>query len=128
MYRWITVFLFTTSATLLTSCGAQPQQSAEDAYSEFRKAIREIEAPEEKTALCEDFLTRFPESEHNGSLAGAYAALGSSGVWKTLQAISEKPDTCHLAETDEFNDRFVDALALPNLDPDEFPGAAQPPE
>ncbi len=57
----------------------------------------------------------------NGSLAGAYAALGSSKVWKELQQISEKPDTCHLAETSEFNDRFVDALALPNLDPDEFP-------
>ena len=57
----------------------------------------------------------------NGSLAGAYAALGSSNVWKNLQEISEKPDTCHLAETDEFNHRFVDALALPNLDPDEFP-------
>jgi len=76
----------------------------------------------------------------NGSLAGAYAALGDSqclprselcsatGVWKNLQAISEKPDTCHLAETNEFENRFVDALALPNLDPDEFPGAAQPPE
>ncbi len=57
----------------------------------------------------------------NGSLAGAYAALGSSKVWKELQQISEKPDTCHLAETNEFDDRFVDALALPNLDPDEFP-------
>jgi len=64
----------------------------------------------------------------NGSLAGAYAALGVSNVWKNLQKISERPDTCHLAETDEFNNRFVDALALPNLDPDEFPGAAQPPE
>ncbi len=61
----------------------------------------------------------------NGSLAGAYAALGSSKVWKELQSISEKPDTCHLAETDEFNDRFVDALALPNLDPDEFPKTMQ---
>lgn len=57
----------------------------------------------------------------NGSLAGAYAALGVSNVWKNLQEISEKPDTCHLAETDQFNNRFVDALALPNLDPDEFP-------
>jgi len=61
----------------------------------------------------------------NGSLAGAYAALGSSEVWKELQQISEKPDTCHLAETNEFNDRFVDALALPNLDSDEFPNTAK---
>jgi uncharacterized 2Fe-2S/4Fe-4S cluster protein (DUF4445 family) len=57
----------------------------------------------------------------NGSLAGAYAALGTSNVWKELQRISEKPGTCHLAETNEFESRFIDALALPNLDPDEFP-------
>jgi uncharacterized 2Fe-2S/4Fe-4S cluster protein (DUF4445 family) len=78
----------------------------------------------------------------NGSLAGAYAALGSStrdkvergtavsggamtegngNVWKELGRIAELPDTCHLAETNEFENRFIDALALPNLDPDEFP-------
>lgn len=57
----------------------------------------------------------------NGSLAGAYAALGSSDVWKELHRIAGLPDTCHLAETNEFENRFVDALALPNLDPDEFP-------
>ncbi len=57
----------------------------------------------------------------NGSLAGAYAALGSSDVWTALQTLSEAPRACHLAETAEFGDRFVDALALPNLDPDEFP-------
>ncbi len=73
MHRWITVLFTAIAAALLIGCGAQPQQSAEDAYSEFRKAIREIETPEEKTALCEDFLTRFPESEHTGSLAGAVA-------------------------------------------------------
>ncbi|MBL7016705.1 MAG: DUF4445 domain-containing protein [Kiritimatiellales bacterium] len=57
----------------------------------------------------------------NGSLAGAYAALGSSDVWKELDRIAKRPDTCHLAETNEFENRFIDALALPNLDPDEFP-------
>lgn len=57
----------------------------------------------------------------NGSLAGAYAALGISEVWKELHRIAELPETCHLGETDEFNNRFVDALALPNFDPDEFP-------
>ena len=57
----------------------------------------------------------------NGSLAGAYAALGTGGVWEELHRIAELPDTCHLAETNEFENRFIDALALPNLDPDEFP-------
>jgi uncharacterized 2Fe-2S/4Fe-4S cluster protein (DUF4445 family) len=58
----------------------------------------------------------------NGSLAGAYAALGVSKVWNELHRIAQSPDTCHLAETHEFENRFIDALALPNLDPDEFPG------
>lgn len=61
----------------------------------------------------------------NGSLAGAYAALGSGGVWEELHRIAVQPESCHLAETNEFENRFIDALAIPNLDPDEFPGAAQ---
>ena len=56
----------------------------------------------------------------NGSLAGAYAALGGGGVWEELHRIAKRPETCHLAETGEFENRFIDALALPNLDPDEF--------
>ncbi|MGE4489851.1 MAG: ASKHA domain-containing protein [Kiritimatiellales bacterium] len=61
----------------------------------------------------------------NGSLAGAYAALGVSKVWKELYRIAQSPDICHLAETNEFENRFIDALALPNLDPDEFLGVHQ---
>lgn len=57
----------------------------------------------------------------NGSLAGAYAALGAGGVWEELHRIAKLPGACHLAETNEFENRFIDALALPNLDPDEFP-------
>jgi uncharacterized 2Fe-2S/4Fe-4S cluster protein (DUF4445 family) len=57
----------------------------------------------------------------NGSLAGAYAALGGGGVWEELHRIAKRPDSCHLAETNEFENRFIDALAIPNLDPDEFP-------
>jgi uncharacterized 2Fe-2S/4Fe-4S cluster protein (DUF4445 family) len=59
----------------------------------------------------------------NGSLAGAYAALGSSNVWKELLKISKKPSALHLNECEEFNDRYIDAMALPNLDSDEFPGS-----
>ena len=73
MHRWKTVFFVAIAAALLIGCGAQPQQSVEDAFGEFREAIREIESPEEKTALCESFLNQFPESEHTGSLAGAVA-------------------------------------------------------
>lgn len=57
----------------------------------------------------------------NGSLAGAYAALGGGGVWDEFNRIAKLPESCHLAETNEFENRFIDALAIPNLDPDEFP-------
>lgn len=57
----------------------------------------------------------------NGSLAGAYAALGGGAIRDDLLRIAKRPETCHLAETGEFENRFIDALALPNLDPDEFP-------
>lgn len=78
-----------------------------------------------QNAVTIGLLPEFPleryEVTGNGSLAGAYAALGQSSVWNELHRIAEIPDTCHLAETTEFKDRFVDALAMPNLDPDEFP-------
>lgn len=57
----------------------------------------------------------------NGSLAGAYAALGSPDVFEALLSLAEKPSALHLNECAEFNDRYIDAMALPNLDPDEFP-------
>jgi uncharacterized 2Fe-2S/4Fe-4S cluster protein (DUF4445 family) len=60
----------------------------------------------------------------NGSLAGAYAALGSPTVFDELLNISQKPAALHLNECAEFNDRYIDAMALPNLDPDEFPSVA----
>ena len=73
MHRWTTLLIVTLATTLLVGCGTDPQPSVEDAYKEFKKSIREMETPEEKTALCEDFLGRFPESEHTGYLAGAVA-------------------------------------------------------
>ncbi|MBM4152535.1 MAG: DUF4445 domain-containing protein, partial [Kiritimatiellaceae bacterium] len=57
----------------------------------------------------------------NGSLAGAYAALGAGGVWDALQDVAERPETYHLASTGDFEDRFIDALAIPHLDLEEFP-------
>ncbi len=78
-----------------------------------------------KNAITIGLLPEIPLEKYdvvgNGSLAGAYAALGSSRVWNELHRIAEQPETCHLAETNEFENRFIDALALPNLDPDEFP-------
>lgn len=60
----------------------------------------------------------------NGSLAGAYAALGASNVWNDLHTIANLPESCHLAQTGGFENHFIDALALPNLNLDEFPETA----
>lgn len=57
----------------------------------------------------------------NGSLAGAYAALGSGAVFEELLNLSKRPSALHLNECAEFNDRYIDAMALPSMDPDEFP-------
>ena len=78
-----------------------------------------------KNAIAIGLLPEIPLEKYdvvgNGSLAGAYAALGAGIVWKELHRIAKLPDTCHLSETKEFETRFIDALAIPNLDPDEFP-------
>ena len=78
-----------------------------------------------KNAIAIGLLPEIPLEKYdvvgNGSLAGAYAALGAGIVWEELHRIAKLPDTCHLAETKEFETRFIDALAIPNLDPDEFP-------
>ncbi len=109
MHRWITVFFVAIATALLIGCGAQSQQSAEDAYSEFRKAIREIETPEEKTALCEDFLTRFPESEHTGSLAGAVAYYRGEAMEDPGGAVTVLDEI--LAEVDDPKTRFQVQMA-----------------
>lgn len=102
MHRWITLLIVTLAATLLVGCGTEPQPSAEDAYKDFKKSIREVESPEEKTALCEDFLARFPESEHTGWLAGAVAyyrghemedAAGAVTVLDGILAAVDDPET-----------------------------------
>lgn len=61
----------------------------------------------------------------NGSLAGAYAALGSPTVFDQLLALAQKPSALHLNQCAEFNDWYIDAMALPNLNPDEFSGACR---
>lgn len=57
----------------------------------------------------------------NGSLAGAYAALGSSSVFEQFLSIAQRPEIILLNRIEQFNDYYIDAMALPNLDEDEFP-------
>jgi len=56
----------------------------------------------------------------NGSLAGAYALLLDDALLEQMIALSEKPQVFNLAETAEFESNFVDALAVPNLNEEEF--------
>lgn len=93
MQRWITLLAVSLAATLFVGCGPEPPQSADEAYKEFKNSIRELETPEEKTALCEDFLERFPTSEYTGWLAGAvayyrgHAMEDAAGAVKVLDQI-----------------------------------------
>jgi uncharacterized 2Fe-2S/4Fe-4S cluster protein (DUF4445 family) len=56
----------------------------------------------------------------NGSLAGAYAALLDDALLEQMIALSENPQVFNLAETKEFESNFIDALAIPNLNEEEF--------
>lgn len=59
----------------------------------------------------------------NGSLAGAYCLTRAPRYTETLLSVQSVPSAINLAETETFEDDFIDALALPHLDPDEFPSA-----
>jgi hypothetical protein len=43
----------------------------------------------------------------NGSLAGAYDALGAPDVFEDLLRLAEKPSARHLSECAQFNDRYL---------------------
>ncbi len=102
MHRWLAVLIVTVVSALIISCGSEPQVTVESAFETFREAIREVESPEEKTALCEGFLSQFPISEHTGSLAGAIAyyrgvamedPAGAVAVLDTILEGVDDPDT-----------------------------------
>jgi len=59
----------------------------------------------------------------NGSLAGACGIALHSSFIKKLEELHGWPEVINLAETDEFEDHFIDALALPHLDEEEFSNA-----
>lgn len=60
----------------------------------------------------------------NGSLAGAYLTLAEAEAWPSLLALSRIPRVLELNTVPDFEDEFVQALAIPHLDPDEFPSSA----
>lgn len=58
----------------------------------------------------------------NGSLAGAYAGLMEECAWPSYRTLAGEPRTVELNQCEDFEDFFIEALAIPNLDPDEFGG------
>lgn len=57
----------------------------------------------------------------NGSLAGAFLALLEPDALKSFREIIERPQVVELNTTEYFNNNYVDALFLPNLEEDDFP-------
>jgi uncharacterized 2Fe-2S/4Fe-4S cluster protein (DUF4445 family) len=71
--------------------------------------------------LLPDIGTEKYEVIGNGSLAGAALALLDQGTEKAYLEIIEKPEIVTLNQTDYFTNYFQEALAIPNLDEDDFP-------
>ncbi len=73
MHRRISFTLIAIASALLIGCSSHPHLSVDEGYTQFKKAIRDVETSEEKARLCEEFLSQFPQSEHTGDLAEAAA-------------------------------------------------------
>ncbi len=57
----------------------------------------------------------------NGSLAGAYLALTDAAALPAMEKLSRLPQVVELNRTPDFEDNFIDALLIPNLNTMEFP-------
>jgi len=62
----------------------------------------------------------------NGSLAGAYLALTEPAALPAMEQLSHQPKVVELNLTADFEDNFIDALLIPNLNADEFPSVGKP--
>ena len=57
----------------------------------------------------------------NGSLAGAYLALTDADALPAMEQLSRQPQVVELNLTADFEDNFIDAMLIPNLNTEEFP-------
>ena len=60
----------------------------------------------------------------NGSLAGAYLALTDATALPAMEKLSHLPKVIELNLTQDFEDNFIDALLIPNLNAEEFPSVS----
>lgn len=61
----------------------------------------------------------------NGSLAGAYLALTDVAALPAMEQLSRLPQAIELNRTQDFEDNFIDALLIPNLNTEEFPSVGR---
>jgi hypothetical protein len=78
MFRKTSILLLTAALVVTAGCAKQDPAAvdvdpAAEAWEALRTAWGEAETSEEKSALAEDYLARFPDTEHAGSMAGAVA-------------------------------------------------------
>ncbi|WP_168432875.1 ASKHA domain-containing protein [Pontiella sulfatireligans] len=71
--------------------------------------------------LLPDIGTEKYEVIGNGSLAGAALALLDQSTEQAYLELIKKPEIVTLNQTDHFTNHFQEALAIPNLEEDDFP-------
>lgn len=73
--RVLTVTMIAAIAGLSGSCSptGQADDPAEAAFEKLRASWSDAEGPEAKSALAEQYLAEYPDTEHSASLAGAVA-------------------------------------------------------
>ena len=60
----------------------------------------------------------------NGSLAGAYLALVDAAALPAMEKLARQPRVIELNRTADFEDNFIDAMSIPNMNTEEFPSVA----
>jgi hypothetical protein len=95
MTRRATILALVVVAGLTVACSRSEQasaDSAEEAFTAFRTAWNEAESSEAKASLAADYLARFPDTEHSGSMAWRIAyyrgkdAGDAAGAWAAISA------------------------------------------
>ncbi len=71
MSRRATILTLCVLLGLVGACAKQETNPEEEAYEALKTAWGESETAEAKTELAENYLTRFPDTEHSASMAGA---------------------------------------------------------
>ncbi|VGO12882.1 hypothetical protein PDESU_01436 [Pontiella desulfatans] len=78
-----------------------------------------------ENAICIGLLPDLPLDHYevigNGSLAGAALALLDQDTMQHYLDLIDKPEIVTLNQTDHFTNHFQEALAIPNLETDDFP-------